>query len=45
MHPKDIEENISFYKLINKFIPEVVPEDTADLLQVIKGRSKDGNFK
>lgn len=45
VHPKDIEENISFYKLINKFIPEVVPEDTADLLQVIKGRSKDGNFK
>ncbi|MEO4472680.1 hypothetical protein, partial [Staphylococcus aureus] len=25
--------------------PEVAPEDTVDLLQIIKRRSKDGNFK
>ncbi|HHO1182781.1 TPA: hypothetical protein ACRT2R_002637, partial [Staphylococcus aureus] len=24
---------------------EVAPEDTVDLLQIIKRRSKDGNFK
>ncbi|MCZ4887317.1 hypothetical protein O3V87_14620, partial [Staphylococcus aureus] len=41
----EIDENISFYKLVNKFSPEVAPEDTVDLLQIIKRRSKDGNFK
>ncbi|BCN87927.1 LeuA family protein [Staphylococcus argenteus] len=45
VHPKDIDEYISFYKFINKFIPDAIPEDTVDLLHVIKGRSIDGNFK
>lgn len=45
VNTEEIDENISFYKLVNKFSPEVAPEDTVDLLQIIKRRSKDGNFK
>lgn len=41
VNTEEIDENISFYKLVNKFSPE----DTVDLLQIIKRRSKDGNFK
>lgn len=45
VNTEEIDENISFYKLVNKLSPEVAPEDTVDLLQIIKRRSKDGNFK
>ncbi|HDA7213541.1 TPA: 2-isopropylmalate synthase, partial [Staphylococcus aureus] len=45
VNTEEIDENISFYKLVNKFSPEVASEDTVDLLQIIKRRSKDGNFK
>lgn len=40
VNTEEIDENISFYKLVNKFSPEVAPEDTVDLLQIIKGGVK-----
>lgn len=40
VNTEEIDENISFYKLVNKFSPEVASEDTVDLLQIIKGGVK-----